>query len=108
MLSENSNNGLKELSDNNKESETDEENENVFINLEDIERRIEYLKMNKSKPRVFEQGESSNRASYVREEISTYENEISESQYFRLSKRPKREYKTLEEYKERLISHEGI
>ena len=68
MLSENIDNRLKELSNLeifNEESECEEE-EDVFINLQDIENRVKYLKMNESKPRVFKQGEFGNRASYTR------------------------------------------
>ena len=47
---------LKELSNpeiSNEESESGEEEEDVFINLKYIENRIEHLKMNESKPSVF-------------------------------------------------------
>ena len=57
--------------------------------------------MNESKLRVFEQGESSNRASYTREEIPTHER--LPSQYFKVNK-PKREYKTSGEYIEKYQS----
>ena len=104
-MSENTNNILKELFDRNEESETDEENDDVFINLENIEKRIERLKMSEEKPRVSEQSESSNRASYAREDISIYER--AQSQYFKSSKL-KKEYKTLGEYRERSITHDGV
>ena len=55
MLSENVDNGLKELYNpeiSNEESKSEEE-EDVLINLWDIENRIEQLKMNESKPTVF-------------------------------------------------------
>ena len=74
MLSEYTNNGLKELSNpnlSNKAKESDEE-EDIFINLQNIENRIEYLKMNQSKPRVFEQRKPNDRGSYTKEEIPTY------------------------------------
>ena len=50
MLNENTDNWLKELFDP-KLSNKDEED--VFINLQDVENRIEHLKMNESKPRIF-------------------------------------------------------
>lgn len=53
MISENPNNGLKELSDRNKESKRDD-NEDVFINLQDIKNIIEHLKMNEAKPKIYE------------------------------------------------------
>lgn len=59
--------------------------------LQDIESRIEHLKMNESKPMVFERGETSNRASHAREKISTHERP--QGQHFRVNK-PKNEYKT--------------
>ena len=54
MLSENIDNGLKELSNPEISHEDSEFEEEVFINLQDIENRIEHLKMNESKSRVFE------------------------------------------------------
>ena len=48
-MSENTNNILKELFDRNEEFETDEENDDVFINLENIEKKIERLKMSEEK-----------------------------------------------------------
>ena len=53
MLSENIDNGLKELSNPEISHEDSEFEEEVFINLQDIENRIEHLKMNESKLRVF-------------------------------------------------------
>ena len=53
MLSENIDNGLKELSNPEISYEDSEFEEEVFINLQDIENRIEHLKMNESKLRVF-------------------------------------------------------
>ena len=61
--------------------------------------------MNESKPRDFEQGEFSNRASYAREQIPPHER--LQGQYFRVNK-PKKEYKTLGEYRERLINHDVV
>lgn len=61
--------------------------------------------MNETKPRVFNQSEFINRASYAREDIPIYERPL--SQYFKSSK-PKKEYKTLREYRERPINLDGI
>ena len=54
MLSENIDNELKELSNLEISDEDSEFEDEVFINLQDIENRIEHLKMNESKSRVFE------------------------------------------------------
>ena len=68
MLIENTDNGLKELSNpnlSNKDEEYDEE-EDIFINLQNIENRIEHLKMNQSKPIVFKQRKPNDRASILK------------------------------------------
>ena len=47
MLSENTDNGLKELSNPQLfDEESDDEEEDIFINLQDIENRKEHLKIN--------------------------------------------------------------
>ena len=61
--------------------------------------------MNELKVRVFEQGESSNRASSAREEIPTHER--LQGQYFTVDK-PKKEYITPGENRERPINHDGV
>ena len=61
--------------------------------------------MNESKPSIFEQGETSNRVSYAREEIPTQERP--QGQYFRINK-PKKDYKTPGEYRERPINHDSV
>lgn len=57
------------------------------------------------KVKVYEQSESNNRAAYAKEEISTYKRP--QNQYFKSGKL-KKEYKTLREYSERSITHNGV
>lgn len=72
IISENTNNWLKELSEYDEEFEN-EEDEDIFINIQDIKRRIVKIKMNEANPRTFKKCESSNKTFYAREEILTYE-----------------------------------
>ena len=55
MLNEDTNNRLKEQLDTNEYSKIDEE-EDIFIYLQDIKTRTEHLKTNESKPRIYKQG----------------------------------------------------